>query len=174
MNLEEKDYYLGFSVFFEIGPQRLKLLLDYFGSAKNIWEAKEKDLVKINLGFRIISKFIEFRNNFSFPKFIDNLSNKKISFLSLIDSAYPKILNEIADPPTVIYLRGNIDILEEVNVKVGIVGTRKMTVYGKSAAQKIVSGLAKNGVTIVSGLAEGIDTIAHKTAIGNNGKTIAV
>lgn len=174
MSLTEREYYLGFSVFPDIGPRRFQLLKGYFGSAKSAWEASESELFKINLGAKIISNFTDFRNNFSFSQFINNLQYKKIRFLTLKDENYPKLLKEIPDPPIVIYLRGNWDQTEKLNIKVGVVGTRRMTAYGKNSTQKIVSGLAQNGVTIVSGLAEGIDTIAHKTAIENNGKTIAV
>src|SRR3989344_306747 len=85
---------------------------------------------------------------------------------------YPKLLSQIADPPTRLYCRGNIKLLNTFCF--GVVGTRKLTSYGKEATEKIVSGLANSGMTIVSGLAMGIDAVAHQTALDNELPTIAV
>lgn len=85
---------------------------------------------------------------------------------------YPKLLAQIADPPKQLYCRGNIKLLNSFCF--GIVGTRKLTTYGKEATEHIVSGLADSGMTIVSGLAFGVDTVAHQTALDNDLPTIAV
>src|SRR3989344_7615585 len=85
---------------------------------------------------------------------------------------FPELLSQIADPPKQLYCRGNLDLLQSECI--GVVGTRKLTPYGKEAAQYLTRGLATAGFTIVSGLAMGIDAIAHQTALDNEGKTIAV
>ena len=174
MNLSERDYYLGFSVFPDIGPKRFRLLMEFFGSARRAWKTSEDELKDIKLNGNIISKFINFKKNFSIDKFLEKLNSKKINFLTEINPEYPVLLKEIPDPPIVIYIRGDLKRLEKINNTIAIVGTRAMTVYGRVATVKIVTELCHAGFTVVSGLAAGIDTIAHKTAIENNEKTIAV
>lgn len=174
MKLIERDYYLGLSDFPEIGPVRFKLLFDYFGSAKKIWEASDMEFAKINLNKSIISKFIEFRSIFSFAKILATLKRENINFLTLGDTNYPDNLKQIPDAPIVLYLRGDVRLLGEKKINIAVVGTRMMTVYGKNSCQKIVKGLVENKVSIISGLALGIDTVAHQTAIDCGGITLAV
>jgi len=94
--------------------------------------------------------------------------------LTAKDSDYPAILKEIPDPPEILYAIGQRKFLTDSAPVLAVVGTRKMTVYGKTAASNIVFALARLGVIIVSGLATGIDTVAHQAALAANGKTIAV
>ena len=96
----------------------------------------------------------------------------EITQIKLGGENYPKLLAHIADPPKQLYCRGNLELLNSECI--GVVGTRKLTPYGKEAAQYLTRGLATAGFTIVSGLAMGIDAIAHQTALDNEGKTIAV
>ncbi len=96
----------------------------------------------------------------------------EIQKIGIDSKKYPRLLKQIPDPPKLLYCRGNISLFN--NFCFGVVGTRKLTVYGKEAAQLIVSGLIKVGYTIVSGLAIGIDSVAHEATLKNNGKTIAV
>ena len=98
--------------------------------------------------------------------------NWPITQVKLRDRSYPKILAQIADPPKQLYCRGNLELLNSECI--GVVGTRKLTPYGKESAQYITRGLATAGFTIVSGLAMGIDAVAHQTALDTGGKTIAV
>ena len=174
MNFSEKDYYLGFAVFGGIGPARFKLLKEYFGSAKDAWMASEKDLLTINLGNKLTSEFIYFRGNFSLTSFLKNLEKKKINFLTEGDRDYPQKLLQIDAPPIVLFVLGNNPQLLNKKRLVAVVGTRLNTVYGKNTCRTIVSGLTAFGAVIVSGMAKGIDTIAHRTAIEANGATIAV
>jgi DNA processing protein len=95
-----------------------------------------------------------------------------MSILNLNHPKYPKILKEIYNPPKVLYFLGNPDILEGINL--AVVGTRKPTTYGRQTVFEIVSGLVQNGITIVSGLALGIDALAHQACLETGGKTIAV
>lgn len=95
-----------------------------------------------------------------------------IKEINIINSIYPKILKEIHDPPKVLYIRGSFN--EKDRIAIGVVGTRDYTNYGKQVTENITKELARSGITIVSGLAKGIDTFAHKSAIENGGRTIAV
>lgn len=95
-----------------------------------------------------------------------------IKAITIKDPEYPKLLKETFNPPTNMYVRGNYKILNKPGI--AIVGTRKNTAYGERATDNIAGELAKSGFVIISGLALGIDTIAHKSALKNNGVTIAV
>ncbi len=169
--MEERDYYVGFSLFSGIGPARFQVLLDYFKSAQQAWEASPSDLKKAGIGALTTLKFDKFRNEFSIKNYIQKLNNNKVSFLARADSSYPKLLFTTKKPPIVLYTKGTIDFN---SLSIGIVGSRKVTSYGREVTQLITQELASQGFTIVSGLALGVDAIAHETALENGGKTIAV
>lgn len=172
--MRERDYYLGFSVFADIGPIRFKLIINYFGSAKRAWLAADNEYLNINLPGKIAVNFINFRKKFPIEKFLEELNKKKIEILCLEDRNYPENLKQIIDAPFVIYTRGNLELLKKADKNVAIVGTRMMTIYGKNVTEKIVGELTGENIVIVSGMAMGIDTIAHKTALKKGGHTIAV
>lgn len=170
--MDEKKYWLGFSVFNGIGPKRFKLLYDYFGSARKIWQAKREKLLSTGLPEKIIDDLIRFRQKFN-PEFYSSwLEKKQIKFLTLSDKNYPKNLKQIDDAPFVLYYKG--EIKKEDGLAIGVVGTRRPTIYGKEVTENLVADLVGCGLTIVSGMARGIDSIAHKTALENGGRTIAV
>lgn len=172
MEKEERVYYLAFSLIEGIGPVRFKLLLEYFGSAKKAWETGKLELEKIGLNQKIVGQIIEKRKTFNPESYTTLLSRKEISFITSADNDYPELLKQISDPPFVLFIKGKI-IKEDV-LAVGIVGTRYPTVYGREVTERIASDLAVSGVTIVSGMARGIDSIAHRGALEVGGRTIAV
>ncbi|OGG14212.1 DNA protecting protein DprA [Candidatus Gottesmanbacteria bacterium RIFCSPHIGHO2_01_FULL_39_10] len=98
----------------------------------------------------------------------------KIIFISIGDKRYPSLLREIPDPPKSLYVRGDVSLLGNEIRRIGVVGTRKVTEYGKDVTRRLTRDLVKAGYSIVSGMASGVDTVAHQTAIENNGVTIAV
>jgi len=100
------------------------------------------------------------------------MNKENIKKITLPDPNYPRLLKEISDPPQVLYLKG--EIKKEDETAIAIVGTRNYTNYGKRIAEEITSDLAERGITIISGLAKGIDTFAHKAALEHKGRTIAV
>jgi len=100
------------------------------------------------------------------------MNKENIKKITLSDSNYPRLLKEISDPPQVLYLKG--EIKKEDETAIAIVGTRNYTSYGKRIAEEITSDLVERGITIISGLAKGIDTFVHKTALEKGGRTIAV
>ncbi len=160
---DEERYWVAFSVFPGIGPVRFRLLLEHFGSAKKAWEAPLSD------------KFIHFRKTFDIDEYLEKLEHLHVSVLTLNDPKYPKLLKEISDPPFLLYIRGK-NTGEPINLDqtIAVVGTRNITRYGEEVTRKIVKGLVANGFTIVSGMAYGVDAVAHQTAIDSGGKTIAV
>ena len=169
--MSEHEYWLGFSAFPGVGPLRFKKLLSEFKTAQKAWNAKEKDLKKI-IGEALTAKFFEFKQNFSITLYAQELKKRKVSFLTIKDKKYPKLLSQIPNPPFVLYVKGSIDF-NSGNL-FGIVGTRKITNYGREVTEIFSSELSNAGLTIVSGLALGVDAVAHKGAIDVKGKTIAV
>lgn len=168
----EHLYWLGFSAFPGIGPLRFKLLREYFGSAKKAWEARENELLKIGLGEKLTAKFVSFRSRFSLSNYLAKLREQNINFLTLQDPEYPKLLREIPATPFLIYVRGNLNW--DIGKSLAVVGTRQITNYGREVTTRLVESLVGAGLTIVSGMAYGVDTVAHEAAIAAGGKTIAV
>ncbi|MBI5620035.1 DNA-protecting protein DprA [Candidatus Gottesmanbacteria bacterium] len=172
---EETAYWVGFSVFPGIGPVRFKLLLNYFGSAKNAWLAPAETLKNIHLGDKLTDQFVDFRKKFDVDDYIVQLEKLHVSVLTLTEPKYPTLLKQIPDAPFLLYIKGHknkepIDLARTI----AVVGTRQVTHYGVDVTQRIVEGLVAYGFTIVSGLAYGVDAVAHQTAIDSGGKTIAV
>lgn len=182
---DDVSYIIGFSRFPGIGPVRFKLLYDYFGSAKAAWEAPLAELKKIKLGDVLSDKFDAFRKKSNLEEYFVQLHTLHISVLTIFDPKYPKLLKEISDPPFLLYVRGKPSYIatsagtrEKVPINldrtVAVVGTRNASHYGVEVTQRIVSDLVSAGCTIVSGLAFGVDAIAHKTTLDAGGQTIAV
>lgn len=172
---EETTYWVGFSVFPGIGPVRFKLLLTYFGSAKSAWNAPVSILKKIKLGDKRSEDFDHFRKTFEVGEYLKQLEKLHVSALRIDNPKYPKLLKEISDPPFLLYVKGHksgkpIDLTRTI----AIVGTRKITRYGQEVTRRLVEGLVTAGFTIVSGLAYGVDAVAHQSALDAGGKTIAV
>lgn len=171
---DDKKYWLAFSACPGIGPLRFKALLEYFGSAEEAWRASKDELIKIGLGGKLICQFDQFRQKFSFEKYYSIIKRKDIRVLTLLDCKYPTLLREISDPPFVLYYRGDLKKIKDFKKTIAVVGTRRMTSYGREATKRVVEGLVCAGLTIVSGMAYGIDTVAHNSAIEAGGTTIAV
>ena len=189
--MDEKLYYLPFSVFPGIGPKHFTQLLAYFKSAKTVWEASPEELKKAHLGEITTEKFVAFRNAFSIEQYLDQLEKAQVWFVTIGEGDYPALLKEISNPPFVLYGKGNKQLLsmpanltstpllkgEDDREKasfIGIVGTRKVTSYGRQVTEQFTRDLVCAGCTIVSGLALGVDAIAHQTTLDEGGKTIAV
>lgn len=170
--MTEKEYLVGLSAFDYFGPKRVKLLVNFFGSAENVWNSKNTDLAETGLSEKKIKEFYNFRHNFDLPKYSDKLKKYDIKIYSLSDTQYPANLKEIEDAPPVIYVRGDLNKFDTNSV--AIVGTRMMTSYGREVTNKIATELSECGVTIVSGLALGVDATAQRAALNSGGRTLAV
>lgn len=170
--MTEEESLVSLSSFIPFGPARITLLLSFFGSAKKTWKADAKEFLKLGLGETRTSKFIEYRNIFDSKKYFDQLNKLKIKFLTKANPDYPQNLGGLDGAPVVLYAKGNTKILNDRSV--AIVGTRKMTSYGNEVTRIFCEGLVRTGICIVSGLARGVDTAAHKNALSNDGTTIAV
>ncbi|MBK7228319.1 MAG: DNA-protecting protein DprA [Ignavibacteriales bacterium] len=171
------DLYLLLSVD-RIGPAKIRNLLARFKKLSNVLSASTSELIETEgiskeLASRIrkissqkdsIQKFLEKE-----LKVLDKLGGR---IITVWDEAFPPLLKKIYDPPLVLNVLGNFD--EKDKYSIAVVGTRQPTNYGKIQAEKIVSDLVEQNITIVSGLARGIDSVAHSSALKNNGRTIAV
>jgi len=169
---EEQLCLLGFNHVKGIGAARVQALLAAFGSATHAWQAQPSELRQLGLSEKIVEHFTEVRRRISLPKVWDQLAKQGIHVITWGDENYPRRLKEIAQPPPVLYCRGSL--LPQDEWAVAVVGTRRTSAYGKRAAEELCSVLAQNSITVISGLARGIDSIAHQTALANNGRTLAV
>ncbi len=169
--MSDSKYLLACYSFIPFGPQRLKLLVKYFKNPKNVWNATKSDLLDVGLSQKIVSEFIGHRQNFEVDEYLLKLKKNNVNFLTYKDSDYPENLKDLENAPLVIYYKGQIKRADANSV--AIVGTRKMTSYGREVAYNFSSRLASLGVTIISGLARGIDTAAHKASLESGGRTIA-
>ncbi|MCL5019075.1 MAG: DNA-processing protein DprA [Patescibacteria group bacterium] len=171
--MEERNYYLAFSLVKGIGPKTFANLLKYFKTAEKTWKANPTELKKAGLGDRLIQKFEKARSELDIKNYLEKLKQKKASFIALCDKEYPKLLASIDNPPIILFVKGDISKVS-LDKTIGIVGTRKITNYGREVTKLFSNDLASNGFTIVSGLAMGVDSVASESAIEASGKTIAV
>jgi DNA processing protein len=156
-----------------LGPQKIKRMLDFFGSPENIWKAGFEELKKSGISENFAEIIVEKRESID-PDFEwEKLEKENIKVITLEDENYPQLLREITHPPYIIYMKGNFTDLN-VQPMLAIVGSRKFTSYGKQVAYTFAQDLARAGITIVSGMALGIDAIAHQGALDAGGKTIAI
>ncbi len=155
-----------------IGPQKLYLLASYFNSFENAWNANATELENAGLTFLLSQKIITAKTKIDPQKEWDKLQKNNIQLITIQDNKFPKKLKTIPSPPFLLYVRGNVDILNHPSV--AVVGSRKITDYGKHAITSIISDIARAGVVIVSGLALGTDSLAHHETLQNNGTTVAV
>ena len=179
MTNHSMSYHAALAHFPKISYNRYQKLAAYFSDLpagrqdlKNLWDAEINELIQAGIDAGIASEFLAWREKNPIEKIMEKLNKENISTISLNDPGYPTLLKEINDPPYVLFFRGKLP--NGHSPALGVVGTRKFTAYGKFACQEIVGPLVGHGVIIVSGLAMGIDGIAHQTAVDNNGITVAV
>jgi DNA processing protein len=173
----ERIFWLAWSQVNGIGPVLLRRLHQRFGSLETAWQARASDLSSVEgFGEQVLKKVLESRSPIDPIAFYQQHCLTNPNFWTPADPQYPRLLQEIADPPPVLYYRGQVDLSENRAIKpiVAIVGTRDPSEYGKRWTAKVSTALAKSGFTIVSGMAEGIDTEAHAACLAAKGRTIAV
>ncbi|MDR3576268.1 MAG: DNA-processing protein DprA [Anaerolineaceae bacterium] len=170
--MEEKAYWVGFNLVKGIGSVRLQALLDFYGHLNVAWQAPADSLRAAGLSQKIIENLLAIRNKVDLDGLLARYQSQDIDVMTWLDATYPKRLKEIDQPPPVLYLRGKL--LPEDDWTVAIVGTRRITSYGRQIAEELSGYLASNGVTVVSGLARGVDKVAHEAALQAGGRTLAV
>ncbi|MBN2240080.1 MAG: DNA-processing protein DprA [Dehalococcoidales bacterium] len=172
MESKHIKYYVGFSLVPRIGRVKFSMLENYFKSMEDAWLAAPGELKRCGLDSSSVHSIVSTRDKISLDEEMDKLNKLNIQVYSINNKGYPARLKEIYDYPPVIYVKGSI--LPEDEFSLSVVGTRKATIYGKQVTEELVTDLARNNITIISGLARGIDTIAHKSALVAGGRTIAV
>ncbi len=171
MDRDQLQYWVALARVPQIGRARIALLEAHFGQLEDAWKASAAALQDAGLSGSTLSALLAARDKLSPAAEMEQLDRKGVLALTWHDDAYPAGLKEIFDRPPVLYVRGQLSAADAWAVSV--VGTRRATVYGRQAAEELADGLARNNVTVVSGLARGIDSIAHKTALKAGGRTIA-
>ena len=165
-------YYLAFARVKGIGAVRVRKLKAHFGSLQQAWCADHFDLAAAGLDARTIAAAIQARAAVSPEAEVERLMNAGVTALTWDDADYPRLLREVADPPPVLFVKGTLT--EADAWAVSIVGTRQATVYGREVTEMLASDLARNHITVVSGMARGIDAFAHQAALKAGGRTLAV
>lgn len=169
---EETGAWMAFNRVPGVGPIKTKRLYDHFGSLARAWQAEPAELARAGLEAKAVEAVLTARSRLSPAGEVQQLERHGARAVTLADPDYPQRLRQIYAPPTVLYIRG--DFAPADDLAVAVVGTRRATMYGREAAQVLVTELAANSITIVSGLARGIDTIAHQAALQAGGRTIAI
>lgn len=170
--MEEKAYWIALNKVSGIGAVRMAALLAHCGSAEAAWRASILDLKAAGLDRRSLENLLQARREMDVEAEWERVHKAGIQVLTLLDEEYPTNLRQIDAPPPVLYVRGALQPND--SWAVAIVGTRRASVYGREVALSLSRDLAANGITVVSGLALGVDTVAHKCAVENDGRTIAV
>lgn len=170
--MQNKEYLIWLSSL-EIGEKRLNLLLNKFGTLEEIWKAQKQELLQVEGIGDILAEKISNRNSKKqVRKYIEQMEKKQISAITIEDAGYPNKLKSIYDKPLVLYVKGEIKILNQFSL--AIVGCRECSDYGENVSKNIGYSLAKHNINVVSGMARGIDAYSHIGCINGNGKTIAV
>lgn len=169
---EDLKYWIGFNMVPGIGPKRFEALNAHFGSVREAWHASSGDLEDAGLDRRSLKSLLSERTELDLDAQVEQNLEAGITVLTWDDAAYPPLLKQIYDPPFVLYTRG--ELLSSDEWAMAVVGTRRASAYGREAARQLAGDLATNGVTIVSGLAQGIDSHGHRAALDAGGRTIAV
>lgn len=170
--MEEKAYWVGWNLVKGVGAVRFKQLLDFFGSAELAWNAPGSALLSAGMPQKVIDRHYQIKNQVDLDRIMDRISANAIRVVTWEEDEYPRRLKEINQSPPVLFIKGSINV--EDDWAVAVVGTRRVTPYGRQVADELGRFLAQNGVTVISGLARGVDAIAHHAALEAGGRTIAV
>lgn len=177
MQLSISEAYTVLNLLPRIGSIRVKTLLQHYATPADILEAPASELAKFRgIGDRLAGILSDWRQHADLEGEMRTVQQAGVQLITLGDAAYPSILKEIYDPPLCLYVRGNMDALndEVLQQALAIVGTRHLSSYGQTTAERLAGAAARAGLTIVSGLARGVDTAAHRATLTSRGRTIAV
>ena len=167
-DLENKKYWIWFSLIKGLGCVRKNNLLKIYGTPEEIYKLSKRELLKVDgIGEETVTNIIEAKNEKILNYHIKYMEENNIDIIHICEKSYPQALKQIYDAPVSLYIRGNKEILNGKNI--GIVGCRECTDYGKKAAKYFAYNLSKEkSVNIVSGLAKGVDSYAHWGSVGAN------
>jgi len=175
--VEERTFWLVWSQISGVGPILLRRLQQHLGTLGAAWEASPAKLREVEgFGAKTVEAVVGKRSQIDPEKFLQQHLQKNPYFWTPADAEYPRLVLETPNPPAVLYYRGKVQPQENQGITptVGIVGTRQPSEYGIRWTRRISAALAKQGFTIVSGMADGIDTEAHRACLEAGGRTLAV
>lgn len=171
--LEERYWWMGLNCVPGVGSITCRRLIDAFGSPRMVFRASRRELMEVDgVGEELARRISAFEAEGAIEREVAACEKAAVTVCTLGCDSYPEQLLNLYDPPPVLYLRGTL--LASDRVSVALVGTRRPTAYGRSVAEKLARGLAELGFTVVSGLARGIDGLAHSSALAVSGRTVAV
>lgn len=170
--MSDRRYWVGFNLVKGIGAVRLQALRDHFGDLAVAWQAPADALRAAGLSPKLAERVAQVRSSVDLDKYLAQAAAQGITVLTWEDDDYPARLKEIDQPPPVLYVRGALT--DKDSWAVAVVGTRRVSAYGRQVTEQLAAFLAGNGVTVVSGLARGVDAIAHQSALKAGGRTLAV
>lgn len=169
---EERAFYVALSTVPDMGPGRMHRLLRHFGSLEAAWDAAPTAWRDAGLERPVATSLERARRRIDPQEELAKLAKAGVSALTWADEAFPPPLRQIPSPPILLYVRGGLEVSDQLAV--AIVGTRNATDYGRSVTRRLATDLAASGITVVSGLARGIDAAAHRAALEAGGRTLAV
>ena len=170
--MHDLKYWISFHKVPGIGRARFSALEKHFGTLESAWKASPGQLRDAGLDQRSVKSILAERDNIDPDAAMEMLQRHQIKALTWNDPQYPPRLKEIYDLPPVLYVRGSLE--EQDEWAIAVVGTRRPTAYGREMAEALSEALARNRITVVSGLARGIDSIAHKATLAVGGRTLSV
>lgn len=170
--MEELKYWIWFSKIENLTPKDLIKLLEKFKNPKNIFNKTKEELVLEGIKEKQVDEITNPKYKCNLDKYIEYMLKNNIEIITIYDKEYPQKLKEIYDPPALLYIKGNKEILKEKSI--AIVGCRLCTKYGEKIAKNLAYNLSLNNINVISGLARGIDTYSHIGCLQANGTTIAV
>lgn len=168
----ETQYWVGFQRIPGVGSATMLALKEAFGSLHEAWHASAADLRAVGLNERAAASIAGARRELNLDREMEGIRNAGIDVLTIENPRYPRLLREIAHAPALLYVRG--ELMPEDELAIAMVGTRKATAYGADMARRMAHDFGKSDVTVVSGLALGIDTVAHHAVLDAGGRSIAV
>ena len=170
--MTDARYWIAFNLVPQIGPVKMRRLRDRFGNMEAAWQASRSDLAAAGLDKRALENLLDARSKIDPDAEMEKIAQAGVRALTLDDPNYPRLLSQIDNAPFVLYVKGEILPVDEWSI--AVVGTRRATAYGREVTRRIVTDLVHNHITIVSGMARGIDSEAHRAALDAQGRTLAV
>ena len=170
--MKDIEYWIWLSRIEGLNPKFLNDLLEKYNSPKKIWDKTKEELIEDGIKEKFAYEITSNRYRENLDKYLKYMNENNIKIITIYDKEYPDKLKVIYDPPVVLYVKGNKNILNDKSI--AIIGCRMCTKYGENISKEIAYNLSLNNINIISGLAKGIDSFAHKGSLDANGKTIAV
>ena len=170
--MKDIEYWIWLSRIEGLNPKLLNELLQKYGAPKILWNKTKEQLIDDGVKEKYACEITNACYRKNLDKYLKYMNENNIDIITINDKEYPDKLKVIYDPPVVLYVKGNKNILN--NKSIAIVGCRMSTKYGDNIAKKLAYNLSLNNINVISGLAKGIDSFAHKGALNQKGKTVAV